>query len=62
MEETLGSTNTYTKQQWIAEQARVHPEPTLGPVLDLRIKDGVIRRMIDYGRALDLCLLSEPDM
>ena len=28
MEETLSSTNTYTytKQQWIAEQARVHPE------------------------------------
>ena len=26
MEETLGSTNTYTKQQWIAAQARVHPE------------------------------------
>ena len=26
MEETLGSTNTSTKQQWIAEQARQHPE------------------------------------
>ena len=26
MEETLSSTNTYTKQQWIAEQAREHPE------------------------------------
>ena len=26
MEETLRSTNTYTKQQWIAEQARVHPD------------------------------------
>ena len=26
MEETLGSTNTSTKQQWIAEQARKHPE------------------------------------
>ena len=26
MEETLSSTNTYTKQQWIAEQARKHPE------------------------------------
>ena len=26
MEETLSSTNTYTKQQWIAEQARRHPD------------------------------------
>ena len=26
MEETLGSTNTSTKRQWIAEQARKHPE------------------------------------
>jgi len=26
LEETLSSTNTYTKQQWIAEQARKHPE------------------------------------
>ena len=26
MEETLSSTTTYTKQQWIAEQAREHPE------------------------------------
>ena len=26
MEETLSSTNTSTKQQWIAEQARAHPE------------------------------------
>ena len=26
MEETLSSTNTYTKQQWIAKQARKHPE------------------------------------
>lgn len=26
MEETLGSTNTSTKQQWIVEQARKHPE------------------------------------
>ena len=26
MEETLGSTNTSTKRQWIAEQAREHPE------------------------------------
>ena len=26
MEETLSSTNTYTKQQWIAEQARTHPD------------------------------------
>ena len=26
MEETLGSTNTLTKRQWIAEQAREHPE------------------------------------
>ena len=26
MEETLSSTNTYTKQQWIAEQARRHPQ------------------------------------
>ena len=26
MEETLSSANTYTKQQWIAEQAREHPE------------------------------------
>ena len=26
MEETLSSTNTYTKRQWIAEQARVHPD------------------------------------
>ena len=25
MEETPGSTNTSTKQQWIAEQARAHP-------------------------------------
>ena len=26
MEETLSSTNTSTKQQWIAEQAEKHPE------------------------------------
>ncbi|MCY4382613.1 MAG: hypothetical protein OXE44_05620 [Nitrospinae bacterium] len=26
LEETLSSTNTYTKQQWIAEQAREYPE------------------------------------
>ena len=26
MEETLSSTNTYTKQQWIAEPARRHPQ------------------------------------
>ena len=26
MEETLSSTNTYTKQQWIAEQAKKHPD------------------------------------
>ena len=26
MEETLGSANTYTKQQWMTEQARRHPE------------------------------------
>ena len=26
MEETLSSANTYTKQQWIAEQAREHPD------------------------------------
>ena len=26
MEETLSSTNTYTKQQWIAKQARKHPD------------------------------------
>ena len=26
MEETLSSTTTSTKQQWIAEQAREHPE------------------------------------
>ena len=26
MEETLSSMTTYTKQQWIAEQAREHPE------------------------------------
>ena len=26
LEETLSATNTYTKQQWIAEQAREHPD------------------------------------
>ena len=26
LEETMSSTNTFTKQQWIAEQAREHPE------------------------------------
>ena len=26
MEETLSSANTYTKQQWIAEQAKKHPD------------------------------------
>ena len=26
MEETLRSTNTYTKRQWLAEQARMHPD------------------------------------
>ena len=37
MEETLSSTNTYTKQQWIAEQARVRPErvfPSLHHLID----------------------------
>ena len=26
MEETLSSMNTYTKQQWIAEQSRTYPD------------------------------------
>ena len=51
LEETLSSTNTYTKQQWIAQQARERS------FLDLRIKGGVVRRM--YARSRQ-SFLSEP--
>ena len=40
MEATLSSTNTYTKQQWIAEQARSYPDRS----------SAVTLRLADQGR------------
>ena len=54
MEETLSSANTYTKQQWIAEQAREHPArvfTSLHHVIDIDWMHEAYRRTRKDGAA-----------
>ena len=50
MEETLSSTNTSTKQQWIAEQAEKHPERVFTSLHHLIDEEWMLERIVGRGR------------